>query len=83
MVVHLGSTDGSPQKLLQNLFNNLVILSSNNSLLRPNNMSVTGIDAAAAKSLKSCPTLCNPIDSSQPGSPIPEILACDMSAIVQ
>ena len=30
--------------------------------------------AAAAKSLQSCPTLCNPIDSSHPGSPIPEIL---------
>ena len=30
--------------------------------------------AAAAKSLQSCPTLCNPIDSSPPGSPIPEIL---------
>ena len=25
--------------------------------------------AAAAKSLQSCPTLCNPIDSSPPGSP--------------
>ena len=27
--------------------------------------------AAAAKSLQSCPTLCNPTDSSPPGSPIP------------
>ena len=26
--------------------------------------------AAAAKSLQSCPTLCNPIDGSQPGSSI-------------
>ena len=26
--------------------------------------------AAAAKSLQSCPTRCNPIDSSPPGSPI-------------
>ena len=32
------------------------------------------IHAAAAKSLQSCPTLCNPIDSSPPGSPIPGIL---------
>ena len=31
-------------------------------------------DAAAAKSLQSCPTLCNPIDSSPPGSPVPGIL---------
>ena len=30
--------------------------------------------AAAAKSLLSCPTLCDPIDSSSPGSPIPGIL---------
>ena len=30
--------------------------------------------AAAAKSLQSCPTLCNPIDSNPPGSPIPGIL---------
>ena len=28
----------------------------------------------AAKSLQLCPTLCNPIDSSPPGSPIPGIL---------
>ena len=30
--------------------------------------------AAAAKSLQSCPTLCNPIDCSPPGSPVPGIL---------
>ena len=30
--------------------------------------------AAAAKSLQSCPTLCNPTDGSPPGSPIPGIL---------
>ena len=30
--------------------------------------------AAAAKLLQSCPTLCNPIDGSLPGSPIPGIL---------
>ena len=29
--------------------------------------------AAAAKSLESCPTLCDPIDGSPPGSPIPGI----------
>ena len=43
----------------------------------------TGIDmytllmpcaAAAAKSLQSCPTLCDPIDSSPLGSPVPGIL---------
>ena len=30
--------------------------------------------AAAAKSLLSCPTLCDPIDGSPPGSPVPGIL---------
>ena len=30
--------------------------------------------AAAAKSLQSCLTLCNPIEGSQPGSPVPGIL---------
>ena len=30
--------------------------------------------AAAAKSLQSCPTLCDPIDGSPPGSPISGIL---------
>ena len=30
--------------------------------------------AAAAKTLQSCPTLCDPIDGSPPGSPVPGIL---------
>ena len=29
---------------------------------------------AAAKSLQSCPTLCNPMDGGPPGSPVPGIL---------
>jgi len=29
---------------------------------------------AAKSSLQSCPTLCNPIDGSPPGSPVPGIL---------
>jgi len=29
---------------------------------------------AAAKSLQSCPTLCDPIDGGPPGSPVPGIL---------
>ena len=33
-----------------------------------------GVLAAAAKSLQSCPTLCDPIDCSPPGSPVPGIL---------
>ena len=34
----------------------------------------TELRYAAAKSLQSCPTLCDPIDGSPPGSPIPGIL---------
>ena len=36
--------------------------------------SVISAAAAAAKSLQSCPALCNPIDGSPPGSPVPGIL---------
>ena len=32
------------------------------------------VDAAAAKSLPSCPTLCDPTDGSPTGSPVPGIL---------
>ena len=31
----------------------------------------SSVAAATAKSLQSCPTLCDPIDSSPPGSPVP------------
>ena len=34
----------------------------------------TAAVTAAAKSLQSCLTLCNPIHGSPPGSPVPEIL---------
>ena len=34
----------------------------------------SGRHAAAAKSLQSCPTLCDPIDGSPPGFPVPGIL---------
>ena len=37
-------------------------------------MSAAAAAAAAAKSLQSCPTLCNPTDGSPPGSPTPGIL---------
>ena len=35
---------------------------------------MTAAAAAAAKSLQSCPTLCDPIDGSPPGAPVPGIL---------
>ena len=43
---------------------------------------------ATAKSLQSCPTLCDPIDSSPPGSPVPgraksgEILASSIKRYI-
>ena len=42
----------------------------------PNNLklSMSTAAAAAAKSLQSCPTLCDPTDGSPPGSPVPGIL---------
>ena len=38
------------------------------------NWAKLAMTAAAAKSLQSCPTLCDPIDGSPPGSPVPGIL---------
>ena len=37
-------------------------------------LSAAAAIAAAAKSLQLCPTLCDPIDDSPPGSPVPGIL---------
>ena len=37
-------------------------------------MTVTYSSLIDAKSLQSCPTLCDPIDGSPPGSPVPGIL---------
>ena len=42
--------------------------------LRSHGLYAAAAAAAAAKSLQSCPTLCDPIDSSPPGSPVPGIL---------
>ena len=46
-----------------------------NAILRTHLLATVGFPCiTAAKSLQSCPTLCDPIDSSPPGSPVPEIL---------
>ena len=42
-------------------------------LWKPSRFEATAA-AAAAKLLQSCPTLCDPIDRSSPGSPVPGIL---------
>ena len=39
-----------------------------------NNQVNSPIKKGAAKSLQSCPTLCDPIDSSPPGFPVPGIV---------
>ena len=39
-----------------------------------NTLKLPAAAAAAAKSLQSCPTLCDPIDGSPPDSPVPGIL---------
>ena len=39
--------------------------------------------AAAAKSLQSCPTLCDPVDGSPPGSPVPRILQARTLELVE
>ena len=48
-------------------------ISSDLAQVRPQNATAAAA-AAAAKSLQLCPTLCDAIDSSPPGSPVPGIL---------
>ena len=45
-----------------------------NNVLRILDSYAAAAAAAAAKSLQLCPTLCDPIDRSPPGSPVPGIL---------
>ena len=52
----------------------LRFLKFNNSFIVFNIFIVLAAAATAAKSLQSCPTLCEPTDGSPPGSPIPGIL---------
>ena len=44
------------------------------SLLNGQNTTTTTTTTTTTKSLQYCPTLCDPIDSSPPGSPVPGIL---------
>ena len=54
---------------------NIIILSTTTIIIiSATIIIVTFAAAAAAKSLQLCPTLCNPIDGSPPGSPVPGIL---------
>ena len=49
------------------------VVDCQNSFLKIN-INITKCTAAAAKSLQSCPTLCDHIDGSPPGSTVPGIL---------
>ena len=49
-------------------------VTTNSDLAQNVNGANTAAAAAAAKSLQSCLTLCDPIDGSPPGSPVPGIL---------
>ena len=65
-----------PKMLLKKASQSLEINIRRLVQLKPTIMSLytMGAAAATAKSLQSCPTLCDPIDSSPPGSPVPGIL---------
>ena len=61
----------SQQKQLQNFLVIRTFKSTLNNFQRGNTVLLTIV---TAKSLQSCPTLCDPIDGSPPGSPVPGIL---------
>ena len=50
--------------------------------LPPNNIGLKEAAAAAAKSLQSCPTLCDPMDISPPGSSVHRVLQARILAWV-
>ena len=51
-----------------------IILMMSTPVIKSKLILLTAAAAAAAKSLQSCPTLCDPIDGSPPGSTVPGIL---------
>ena len=70
LLLHLQSSPASGSFQMSQFFP-----SSGQSIWVSASASVLPINAAAAaKSLQLCPTLCDPIDGSPPGSPIPGIL---------
>ena len=81
MGCHFLLQDNQAQKaktILSRIFSNLYVyfLSKTEEILQPYTLTIVAIAAAvaAAKSLQSCLTLCNLIDSITPGSPVPGIL---------
>ena len=66
---NIGNPGESTRKLLE-----LITELSKVAGYKMDTQKIICISAAAAKSLQSCPTLCDPTDGSPPGSPVPEIL---------
>ena len=60
------------QNIAYTILNELLYMYANTKLNLTTLLSAAA--AAAAKSLQSCPTLCDPIDGSPPDSPVPGIL---------
>ena len=60
--------------LVKYFVNTLIIAENSSTYPRKSSVSNNTAAAAAAKSLESCLTLCDPIDGSSPGSPVPGIL---------
>ena len=80
---HRGNTDSQPHYVTFNNDNSLGIPILITNLLQQIFQGTAA--AAAAKSLQSCPTVCDCIDGSPPGSPVPgilqaRILECQSSA---
>ena len=61
-------------KEIKSTDNSVVNMRFSNSVYKWDSFLILAAAAAAAKSLQSCLTLCNPRDGSLPGSPIPGIL---------
>ena len=75
-IIYRQCTSSCPPPL-EDCVNTLLLgmhLSSLQQFLFPLKVDLIHIAAAAAKSLQSCPTLCDPIDGSPPGSPVLGIL---------
>jgi len=64
-------SSSSSSSICQNYLN-MCSINSTPVTLMPHSLGVAA--AAAAKSLQSCPTLCNPVDGNPPGFPVPGIL---------
>ena len=69
-------------KLLLETHFTLVLLSLQGQPMLKDALNKLPNAAAAAKSLQSCPTLCNPRDGSPPGSPVPGTLQARILAWV-